>query len=198
MFDCKVAQHLSRAITVMLLSLGLGLAGCGGEDSGYLVSGGDAVNPSGGGSVAQGLALVVDGFSTVRPGVESSIDLSRFMLGDNVRVTAVDVVGDGDGCGRPVVSGRYLNLVLQPGSFCQYQYTGSQAGLESGEVKFDLAELLRRSKWKDSYSLLSVGGGYGYEVGAGEVRFNYLPVDYLSVSTKPNQSTRISNTFLRI
>jgi len=76
--------------------------------------------------------LAMDGFSVVKPGVRSLVDVSNFVRGDQIQLTDATVTGEG--CGQPDISGLGLMIKAQQGAHCDYQYTANQAGSLSTRV----------------------------------------------------------------
>ena len=60
--------------------------------------------------------LAMDGFSVVKPGVRSLVDVSNFVRGDQIQLTDATVTGEG--CGQPDISGLGLMLKAQQGAHC--------------------------------------------------------------------------------
>ena len=52
--------------------------------------------------------LAMDGFSVVKPGVRSLVDVSNFVRGDQIQLTDATVTGEG--CGQPDISGLGLMI----------------------------------------------------------------------------------------
>lgn len=80
--------------------------------------------------------LAMDGFSVVKPGVRSLVDVSNFVRGDQIQLTDATVTGEG--CGQPDISGLGLMLKAQQGAHCDYQYTANQAGSLSTRVHLEV------------------------------------------------------------
>ncbi|MFM2582442.1 Ig-like domain-containing protein [Vibrio campbellii] len=80
--------------------------------------------------------LAMDGFSVVKPGVRSLVDVSNFVRGDQIQLTDATVTGEG--CGQPDISGLGLMIKAQQGAHCDYQYTANQAGSLSTRVHLEV------------------------------------------------------------
>ncbi|MEL7458042.1 MAG: Ig domain-containing protein, partial [Pseudomonadota bacterium] len=78
----------------------------------------------------------MDGFSVVKPGVRSLVDVSNFVRGDQIQLTDATVTGEG--CGQPDISGLGLMIKAQQGAHCDYQYTANQAGSLSTRVHLEV------------------------------------------------------------
>lgn len=103
------------------------LTGCGGGSDGNSPS---PVPPSPPTPTVKMLAM--DGFSVVKPGVRSHVDVSNFVRGDQIQLSDATVTGKG--CGQPGISGLSLTLTAQQGAHCDYQYTANQVGTPSTRV----------------------------------------------------------------
>ncbi|EAR57593.1 hypothetical protein SKA34_08403 [Photobacterium sp. SKA34] len=103
------------------------LTGCGGGSDGSSPS---PVPPSPPTPTVKMLAM--DGFSVVKPGVRSQVDVANFVRGDQIQLSDATVTGKG--CGQPGISGLGLTLTAQQGAHCDYQYTAKQAGSPSTRV----------------------------------------------------------------
>ena len=82
------------------------LTGCGGGNDGSSPS---PVPPSPPTPTVKMLAM--DGFSVVKPGVRSQVDVSNFVRGDQIQLTDATVTGKG--CGQPDISGLGLMFSSQ-------------------------------------------------------------------------------------
>ncbi|EAS63309.1 putative factor [Vibrio angustum S14] len=103
------------------------LTGCGGGSDGSSPS---PVPPSPPTPTVKMLAM--DGFSVVKPGVRSQVDVANFVRGDQIQLSDATVTGKG--CGQPGINGLGLTLTAQQGAHCDYQYTAKQAGSPSTRV----------------------------------------------------------------
>lgn len=154
-----------------LVASAVALVGCGGENSlkNSLPPLGDPVP-----------FLAMDGFSITKPDEKTFIDLSGLVRGNNIKILSVEPSSGSLFCGEPRVNGLGVDVLIEDGMYCQYEYTAVQedsstayAALNvlataaeepmlppiskplvvgSGTTTFNLPELLG-SVWKPSYTL---------------------------------------------
>ncbi|EEX66639.1 invasin domain 3-containing protein [Vibrio metoecus] len=120
----KHVFRLSLMVSVMAL------AGCGGE-------GGDAGTSTPPPTEHKPM-LAMNGFSAVTPDSETFVDLTQFIRGTNVSISAVQAAGDDERCGVPTVSGQGVNVDVEGGAFCEFTYTASQPGAKPAQASLNV------------------------------------------------------------
>lgn len=125
-------QRIARVSMVAALLVG-GLAGCGGSDDGGSSSDG-STPPSSTPPVSQ--LSVVDGFKAVHPGVTTRVDLSAFVRGTGVMLSAMS--SEQEGCNATNLSGLSADVTSDSG-LCEFTYKVSSEGGEASATLNTLA-----------------------------------------------------------
>lgn len=110
--------RIARVSAVTALLLG-GLVGCGGSDDG---NGGGPTPPS------SSELSAVDGFSVVRPGVATRVDLSTYVRGSGVMLAAIS--SNQAQCSATNVSGLAVDITSESG-LCEFSYRVSGQGADA-------------------------------------------------------------------
>ncbi|PKQ71136.1 hypothetical protein CJF47_20990 [Aeromonas sobria] len=121
--------RIARVSAVTALLLG-GLVGCGGSDDGN--SGGPTPPPS-------SELSAVDGFSVVRPGVATRVDLSTYVRGTGA--TLASISSEQTQCSATNVSGLTVDITSESG-LCEFSYTVSGQGADASAMLNTLASTL--------------------------------------------------------
>ncbi|AUW07483.1 Ig-like domain-containing protein [Vibrio campbellii] len=163
--------NVKNIFVLSLVASAVALVGCGGENSSE-----NSLPPPGDPTPL----LAMDGFSITKPDEKTFIDLSGLVRGNNVKIVSVEPSSGNLFCGEPKVNGLGVDVLIEDGMYCQYEYTAVQedasiahAALNvlataaeepmlppiskplmvgSGTTTFNLPELLG-SDWKISYTL---------------------------------------------
>lgn len=127
-------RRIARGSLVVALLLGGGMVGCGGsDDSGGSDSGVSPTPPP-----ASQLSAV-DGFSVVRPGVATRVDLSTYVRGSGA--TLASISSDRADCSATNVSGLSVDITSESG-LCEFSYKVSGQGAGASATLNTLASTL--------------------------------------------------------
>lgn len=121
--------RIARVSAVAALLLG-GLVGCGGSDDGN--SGGPTPPPS-------SELSAVDGFSIVRPGVATRVDLSTYVRGSGVTLSSIS--SNQAQCSATNVSGLAVDITSESG-LCEFSYRVSGQGADASATLSTFASTL--------------------------------------------------------
>lgn len=121
--------RIARVSAVTALLLG-GLVGCGGSDDG---NGGGPTPPS------SSELSAVDGFSVVRPGVATRVDLSTYVRGSGVMLAAIS--SNQAQCSATNVSGLAVDITSESG-LCEFSYRVSGQGADASATLSTFASTL--------------------------------------------------------
>lgn len=186
------SQLITRGCVVAALLLGM--MGCGSDDSGGSDSGVSPTPPS------STQISAVDGFSVVRPGVATRVDLSPYVRGADATATLTSISSEQANCITSNVSGLAVDITSENG-LCEFSYKISGQGQEASATLNTLASTLESpmlpplsqtmdlsdtSKTFDLMSLLGSDWPAGYS----------LDPDSLLVQGGSAQGTATANGFL--
>ncbi|WP_318519981.1 Ig-like domain-containing protein [Photobacterium leiognathi] len=113
---------IAKAITISFV---LALAGCGGDSSSDITP---TPQPP---PKPESKLLALDGFSTVKPGTKTRVNLSPFVRGDNVQIVSANVVSSDTHCGIPTIDGTSLDITAGDGAYCSYSYLAQSGDIQS-------------------------------------------------------------------
>ncbi|MFQ2154776.1 adhesion domain-containing protein [Aeromonas sanarellii] len=123
-------QRIVRVSVVTALLLG-GLAGCGGSDDG-----GSSTSPT---PPPTSQLSAVDGFSVVRPGVATRVDLSTYVRGPGAKLKSIS--SEQPDCSATNLSGLAVDITSESG-LCEFSYEVSGQGVGASATLNTLASTL--------------------------------------------------------
>ncbi len=114
------------SIKSVFIAMMMVLVGCGGDSSSS-----DATTIPQPPPKPESKLLALDGFSTVKPGTKTRVNLSPFVRGDNVQIVSASLEGSDTHCGIPIIDGTNLDITAGNGAYCSYSYLAQSGDIQS-------------------------------------------------------------------